>query len=776
MRKHWVLCLITLVGCVDAPEEEELAEVESELFVAFSGAETAFDTALALVPTGVASRSANTAFSGAQHLAVWADSRTGSSVIWGARYSTAGAIQETANAIRISAAAVTGDQAEPVVAFVASRYVVVWESGTTLRAATVTTGGVVTQLGTIPTGRVDSRPRIAVRGTEALIVFESSGEVWAARYATSAIAAPFSIAAGSEPAVAASANEYLVTYTSGAAPDRKLHGQLVTAIGPTGAIPISVGIREHFASSAGWNGTDFVVAWTFRAVSVYGTRVTTGGTVLDTHLEDTVPHGGIPLTTASSSSFGPSVACRTAGTCAIAWSRRNATTVGFDAYLRTFDVNLVGASDETLLAPTAANQTEPRISAAGTAFFAAWQDDKDGDGTVSWGTRVSNAGAVLDATGILLARGYNQEHTPAAIRGASSWLVTWMDSRVPGRNIVGARINNNGNVTDNPPVAIAAQAGAQTSPSMAVAQNGDFVTVWTDARSGEADIYTTRLAPNGSVVTNPAGLPITTAPNVQLRPEIAANATGDRFLVTWHDRRNHAATSEDIYGAIIDATGAVVVADIPISTEAGSQVLPRVAFDSTAGQWLVVWQDRRGGSYRLYSARVTATGTVRDQGGIPIGGTVEQTDHTITFGTTRSLLVWREGDDLRGTRLRIASDALVVEDTTRIPISSAPGIQQSPTVAYAGDFGAHFVVAWTDSRNAANSDIYGIGVNQDNGTIDGSEHVLANSAENESAPQFSRGQLRRVGLFNEIVLSYARFVVANATQRARYRIISYIGF
>jgi hypothetical protein len=773
MRKHWVLC-VAIAGCVDQPESEpELADIESDLIVATPGGELAFDTALALTPTGVPSRSVNTAFSGAQHLAVWADSRTGTSVIWGARYSPAGAIQETTNAIRISAAAATGDQGEPVVAFVASRYVVVWESGTSLRAATVTTGGVVTQLGTIATGRVDSRPRIAVRGTEALIVFESSGEVWAARYATSAIATPFAIAAGSEPAAAASASEYLVTYTSGVAPDRKLHGQLVTTSGPTGTIPISVGIREHFASSVGWNGTDYVVAWTFRAVSVFGTRVTQAGVVRDTHLEGTVPHGGISLTT-EGSGFAPSVACRTAGTCAVVWGRRNTTTVGFDAYLRTFDLNLVPASGETLLAPAVANQTAPRIAAAGTAFFAAWEDDKDGDGTVAYGARVTNAGAVLD-TGILLARGYNQEHTPAAVRGANSWMVTWMDSRVPGRNIVGSRINNGGNVTDGTPIAIAAQTGSQSNPTMAVAQNGDFVTVWTDGRTGDADIYTTRLAPNGTAVTSTTGLPVTTATNLQLRPEIAANAVGDRFLVTWHDRRNHAATSEDIYGAIIDANGAVVVADIAISTEAGSQVLPRISFDSTASQWVVVWQDRRSGSYRLYSARVTAAGTVRDQGGIPIGGTVEQTDHAIVFGTTRSLLVWREGDDLRGTRLRIASDALVIEDTTRINVSSAAGIQRSPTVAYAGDPGAHFVVAWTDSRNPANSDIYGIGLDQ-SGAIDGSEHVIANSTEDESAPQFSRGRLRRVGFRSEIVLSYVRFVVANATQRARYRLISYTGF
>ncbi|HEY5937194.1 MAG TPA: hypothetical protein VIU61_21235, partial [Kofleriaceae bacterium] len=454
----------------------------------------------------------------------------------------------------------------------------------------------------------------------------------------------------------------------------------------------------------------------------------------------------------------------------------NTATVGFDAYVRTFDTNLLGVGLEAPIAALAANQTEPRIAAAGTGFFVAWLDDRDGDGTTAYGSRVSIAGASLDPAGILLARGYNQQHTPAVARSANNWLVTWMDSRVPGRNILGSRINNGGNVTDTAPLAISTQPNTQGNPTMAVAQNGDFVTTWTDHRSGEADIYTTRLAAGGTAVTSAAGLPVSTAADLQLRSEIAANANGTRFLVTWHDRRNKAASSEDIYGAILDATGAVVVADFAICSELGSQVLPRLSFDTTANQWVVVWQDRRSGSYRLYSARVTATGEVRNAGGIAIGGAVEQTDHTIVYGSNRSLLVWREGDDLRGTRLSIAADALVVEDPAGIAITTAAGVQKSPTAVFVNDANAHFTVAWADMRTPANgSDLYGVNLFQATGALDGAEYAIATSTEDESAPQFNHGRLRRVASRSEIVLAYVRFVVANATQRARYRVITYSG-
>lgn len=785
MSSRWPLFASILVaGCsIDQPLDE--SELASAVTVAV-GNEIALDNGITGSPIGLPSRSGSVAFSGAQYLAVWQDSRSGSPAIWATRMTTLGAISDV-TAIRISAASLTGEQAEPAVAFINGRYLVVWEDRGTgdLRAATVTTAGIVTQQGTVGTGGNDLKPRLVARGSEALLAFESAGDVYAARFTGSSFAAPFGVAATTnpetEPAVAANpAGGYLVTFTSGAVGSRKLHGQLVDPaaasplVGP--AIGIATGWRDHFQSDASFIGGNFVVVWNYRAGRIGGARVSPTGVVLDTHLEEGIAYGGLPLSDINSDQ--PSIACSSATSkCFVSWRRR---ILGNDAIVtdvegQLFDASLVANSAVVTVSGGLAVQGAPRVTAAASgAFFTAFNDDRHNFGGSVFGTRVSSAGAVLDASGILLPRGYNHQSAPVASRSAFTWMVSWTDSRSIGNNIVGGRINNGGMSFDVPAFTIGGAPYGQGNSAMAVngaANAKQYMVVWSDRQNRHADVQGSSVAevPSLQVATN---VTVASGPDEQVGPEIASDPGGS-YLVTWQDRRNFAVSRTDVYAAVLNSSGTVAVGDIVVSSATGEQVVPQVAHDTSSGLYLLIWVDVATNT--LFGARVTPTGSVLDPDGVAlVAGATSMGDLALAPGSDRLLAAWRDGTEIRGARIRISSTEIVVDDPAGFTVASGAGARKNPSIAFLHDTARTFYVVWTDGRSG-NGDIYGTSVLETTGATAGAV-AIATGATDETSPQLASGKPFALGQDVEVLLTYQRFDTAKTTQRVFVRKLSYSGF
>jgi hypothetical protein len=224
----------------------------------------------------------------------------------------------------------------------------------------------------------------------------------------------------------------------------------------------------------------------------------------------------------------------------------------------------------------------------------------------------------------------------------------------------------------------------------------------------------------------------------------------------------------------VTTAGQVIATDIPISLAAGDQVTPSVTFDATTNVFVVTWVDRRRGGtlHDIYATRVTNTGTVLDPDGVALRQTaMPAIEVSSAFGTTHTLLAWRENNDIFGARVTTVG-GLALADAA-FAISTAAGKQTTPAVVFLGDDGNHFAVAWTDARpSTTGSDIYGAHVEQASGLV-ANEHLISGNPGNETRPAFSRGRIKKSGTRVEVLVGYQLASTTLNTERAMLRTVRY---
>jgi hypothetical protein len=150
----------------------------------------------------------------------------------------------------------------------------------------------------------------------------------------------------------------------------------------------------------------------------------------------------------------------------------------------------------------------------------------------------------------------------------------------------------------------------------------------------------------------------------------------------------------------------------------GPDSVPAVAFNATAGEYLVVWSDGRdSSSYDIFGRRMSAAGATLGPD-FRISGPKAVSHETwpdIAWNATRNeyLVVWGDdrattsrGRDIFGRRL--AADGTPIGKDFRISGPTATGWEYSPSVAW-NAVANQYLVVWEDDRNFSlrSNDIYG---------------------------------------------------------------------
>jgi len=632
-----------------------------------------------------AQKSAAVASDGTDYLVAWTDLRADSGDIYVCRVTSGGSVLDP-EGIPVSTA--SRYQGEPAIAFDGTNYLVVWtderNNGSDIYGARVAQDGTVLDtagIALVSDSAGQTAPAVAYDGANVLLIWgdtrNDQGDIYGARVSSDGTlldSAGFVVSAAPSlqhsPEIALGVDEALVVWADlRNGPDTDIYGSRITRDGEvldSAGVAIATSSWYEYDARVAFDGTQYLVVWTDAVAhgNVFGGRVATDGTVLDTpgfFISQGGEYAGSPAVTFDGEHS------------VVAWSDVRDGTVGQSVSASRVDGDGMVLDPMGITVSNAAcSQKLPGAAFGGSEFLVAWGEARVG-GSDIYGVRLTTEGTVVDSTAIPISPPGGDRASAAAAHGRSHFLVAWEDGRLRERDILGARVRDDGTVLDMPGILISGVPWEQVAP--AVASDGtDFLVAWQDWRNSDYDIYCARVSWTG-LVLDTAGVAVCTTSGGQITPAMAYN--GLDYLVVWDCQdigiRNICGARVNGEGIVLDPDGVIV------SSPSGAAGQP--AASSDGDNFFVVWSDSRSGDRDIYGARVSATGTVLDTAGIEIcSAPGAQECPAVEYDGTDFLVVWqdwRDGErDLYGAR--VTRQGTILDTFTVI---AQPGYQVDPVLA-----------------------------------------------------------------------------------------------
>ncbi len=318
---------------------------------------------------------------------------------------------------------------------------------------------------------------------------------------------------------------------------------------------------------------------------------------------------------------------QTANQYLVVWEDGRNDSTGWDIYGRRVGASgaRIGGDVRISGVNATANEYYPAVAWNQTAnqYLVVWQDDRNLSSR-HWdiyGRRVGAGGAGIGED--FLISGVNatsNEYYPAVAwnQAANEYLVVWQDERnylTRGSDIYGRRVSAGGAAIGGD-FRISGDNATSLEGVPAVAWNqaaSEYLVVWTDGRNYStraSDVYGRRVGAGGAAIGDDFRISGSNATANDYFPAVAWNQTANQYLVVWQDERSLSTRGSDIYGRRVGAGGAAIGGDFRISgsNATSDDDWPAVTWNQTANQYLVVWEDGRNYSTRysdIYGRRVT---------------------------------------------------------------------------------------------------------------------------------------------------------------------------
>ncbi len=285
--------------------------------------------------------------------------------------------------------------------------------------------------------------------------------------------------------------------------------------------------------------------------------------------------------------------------------------------------------------------------------------------------------------------------------------------------------------------------GRQRNPAIACSPEDRCLSVWENSEDESWRIYG-QWVMDGEL--NGDNFPISTVSSDQRDPAVAYNSAQDEYLVVWWDDRDRVMTGYNVYGRLIAGNGGAGASDCPIITVASDQQYPDVTYNSTAGEYLVVWQDHRHGDWDIYGRRISDDCTQPDND-FPVSRVPSRQWYpAVAYNSIANqyLTVWWDsrnsqttGEDIYG-QIVSQSGALLKDN---FPISIAAGFQGHPDVV-CNIANNEYLTTWADNRNSVSTgfDIYAQRVSSQGELLDSQGNPGADPAVNFAVSRATNDQ------------------------------------
>jgi hypothetical protein len=289
--------------------------------------------------------------------------------------------------------------------------------------------------------------------------------------------------------------------------------------------------------------------------------------------------------------------------------------------------------------------------------------------------------------------------------GKSNVYVVWSDATTGNGDIYfKASTNNGANFTGKKILSSKGDVGSSISPQIAASGKSNVYVVWSDTTTGNGDIYFRASADNGTKFSSKRNLTLRNAGN-SISPQIAAS--GNNVYVVWSD--NTPGNSDTFLKASTN-NGANFSGNKFLSSDPGNSYDPKIAVSGKSNVY-VVWEDNTVGqnnvskSFYLYFKASTNAGASFSNKE-PLNRNIGQlADYSqITASGDNAYVVWSDISRYQGLYevfLRaITNNGTAISDP--IKISNTNGSSISPQVAVSGDY----IYVVCQDYIMGNSDIY----------------------------------------------------------------------
>jgi PKD repeat protein len=365
-------------------------------------------------------------------------------------------------------------------------------------------------------------------------------------------------------------------------------------------------------------------------------------------------------------------------------------------------------------------------------FAVVFATDTNGGGLLQiHGTLVSGFGGVVSQFSVRDWNNLRRNPAVAGHLGASDYLITWTDDgQMTTADILGRVVKSDGNPAGSH-VAIARGRKGQEFPTLAFSPaHNEYLVVWMDYRNGsDYQIWGRRVSATGSTIGNEFAIGNEGSSILYGLPAVAYNTNTNEYLVVWHEIHSQA-TGYDVYARRVGWNGTLPALPFLVSRDsgAGNEGTPRVAYNSTANEFLVGWNafdDKGSLRWRVWGQRVSAGGTLSGSGFLTSSSSGSCSPPRLASNSPANqyLAIWQ---DFRDAKDNIYGQRVNGNGTLaggNFAISASTGSNGGFAPAWGGS--GYYLVVWGDTRSGTN--IYGQRV-AGNGVLSGTDFPVANSS------------------------------------------------
>lgn len=456
---------------------------------------------------------------------------------------------------------------------------------------------------------------------------------------------------------------------------------------------------------------------------IVGRRVGAGGTLLGNDLV---------ISASANAQFQPAIALDPlAGEYVVAWAEATANT-GFDLLSRRVGSTgtLVGA--EAVVTSRQGHQSEPTlaIDAGNGQVLAAWNERAATGRDLYFSLAGAGSGQALGPP----SQAYVEQTGARVTRNPTTgdYLLTWLENQGVKAQPLDDRGQPAGAVQT-----VSNTTGAKAGLAVAYnGQAGEYLVVWQEYRGNKAwDIVGRRVGPLGQAAGGELVVSESTQPQEQ--PAVAYDTTANAYLVVWQELQ--ANLGYDIIGRRVSAAGAAVGSDFAVSATANPQEQPAIGYDAATNDYLVVWSEHRGSTgYDIVGRRVGADGSLLGSDFVVSAnaGYQEQPGLALDPADGEYLVAWQEhrggtGYDVLARRVSTAG-ALVGSE---LVVSGTVNPQEQPALAY-NPLAKEYLVVWQEGRAGTGWDVLARRVAATGGLI-GADLVLSSATLDQLGPRLA---------------------------------------